>query len=112
MQKDYIMAIDQGTTGTRVIFVDHGGNVVSSAYREIKQIYPHPGWVEHDPMDYWETTMICAEEAMKKAKIKPSQIAGIGITNQRETTVIWGKRNRKAYPQCNCLAMPQNRSYM
>ncbi len=95
MQKDYIMAVDQGTTGTRVIFVDHGGNVVSSAYREIKQIYPHPGWVEHDPMEYWETTMMCAEEAMKKAHIEPSQIAGIGITNQRETTVIWERDTGK-----------------
>lgn len=66
MQKDYIMSIDQGTTGTRVILVDHGGNVVSAAYREIKQIYPHPGWVEHDPVEYWETTMACAEEALKK----------------------------------------------
>jgi len=91
LQKDYIMSIDQGTTGTRVILVDHGGNVVSAAYREIKQIYPHPGWVEHDPVEYWETTMACAEEALKKAGVGVNQIAGIGITNQRETTIIWDK---------------------
>ncbi|MGQ9473185.1 MAG: glycerol kinase GlpK [Candidatus Caldatribacteriaceae bacterium] len=91
MGKEYIMAIDQGTTGTRVILVDHEGMVVSSAYREIAQIYPHPGWVEHNPMEYWDTTMACAWEAMDKARIHVSQIAGIGITNQRETTVIWDK---------------------
>ena len=91
LEKNYIMAIDQGTTGTRVIFVDHDGMVVSSAYKEIKQIYPEPGWVEHDPHEYWETTLICAKEAMKKAGITPSQVAGIGITDQRETTIIWDK---------------------
>lgn len=91
MSKEYIMAIDQGTTGTRVIFVDWEGNIVSSAYREIRQIFPHPGWVEHDPLEHWETTVLCAEEAMRKAGIKASQIAGIGITNQRETTVMWDK---------------------
>ncbi|MBC7218390.1 MAG: glycerol kinase GlpK [Candidatus Caldatribacterium sp.] len=91
MVKDYIMAIDQGTTGTRVILVDQEGNIVSSAYREITQIYPHPGWVEHNPREYWETTLACMREAMKKAKARPSQIAGIGITNQRETTVMWDR---------------------
>jgi glycerol kinase len=85
------MAIDQGTTGTRVILVDQEGNIASSSYREIKQIYPQPGWVEHDPVEHWETTITCAKEAMDKAKARPSQIASIGITNQRETTVIWDK---------------------
>ena len=92
MQKSYILAIDQGTTGTKVILVDHDGMVVSSAYREINQIYPEPGWVEHNPMEYWDTTLICAKEALNKAGIKPSQIAGIGITDQRETTIIWDKK--------------------
>ncbi|MEN3184350.1 MAG: glycerol kinase GlpK [Atribacterota bacterium] len=91
MGKDYIMAIDQGTTGTRVILVDQEGNVVSSAYREIGQIYPHPGWVEHNPREHWETTLACMKEALEKAKAQPSQVAGIGITNQRETTIIWDK---------------------
>lgn len=91
MGKDYIMAIDQGTTGTRVILVDQGGNIVSSAYREISQIYPHPGWVEHNPREHWETTLACMREALEKAKAHPSQVAGIGITNQRETTIMWDK---------------------
>lgn len=85
------MAIDQGTTGTRVILVDQEGNIASSSYREIQQIYPQPGWVEHNPLEHWETTIMCAREAMDKAKVRPSQIASIGITNQRETTVIWDK---------------------
>ena len=91
MDREYIMAIDQGTTGTRVIVVNHDGTVVSSTYQEIAQIYPHPGWVEHNPKEYWDTTMRCIQEAMAKAHIDVSQIAGIGITNQRETTVIWDK---------------------
>ncbi len=85
------MAIDQGTAGTRVILVNHEGVVFSSAYREIAQIYPHPGWVEHNPMEYWETTMACAKEAMDKAGIKPQQVKAIGITNQRETTILWDR---------------------
>ena len=71
--------------------------VVSSAYREINQIYPEPGWVEHNPMEYWDTTLICAKEALNKAGIKPSQIAGIGITDQRETTIIWDKKTGEQF---------------
>jgi len=85
------MAIDQVTTGTKIILVDHDGMVVSSAYREIEQIYPEPGLVEHNPKEYWDTTLFCAKEAMNKAGIEASQIAGIGITDQRETTIIWDK---------------------
>ncbi|NLJ49875.1 MAG: glycerol kinase GlpK [Candidatus Atribacteria bacterium] len=102
------MAIDQGTTGTKVILVDHDGMVVSSAYREIKQIYPEPGWVEHDPLEYWETTLICAKEALDKARIKPSQIAGIGITDQRETTIIWDKKTGE--PVYNAIVWQCRRS--
>jgi glycerol kinase len=91
MDKRYIMSIDQGTTGTRVILFDHNGMVHSSAYREIRQIFPNPGWVEHDPEEYWETTMACAGEAMEKGNAKANEIAGIGITCQRETTVMWDK---------------------
>ena len=92
MERNFVMAIDQGTTGTKVILVDHDGMVVSSAYREINQIFPEPGWVEHNPKEYLDTTIICAKEAMKKGGIKASQIAGIGITDQRETTIIWDKK--------------------
>lgn len=91
MTKKYIMAIDQGTTGTRVILFDHEGLVHSSAYREIKQIYPNPGWVEHDPIEYWDTTMECSREALEKGNAQAKDIAAIGITCQRETTILWDK---------------------
>lgn len=91
MEKRFIMAIDQGTTGTRVMLFEHDGQIFSSAYREIKQIYPQPGWVEHDPNEYWETTMACAAEAMKKGRTNASEIAAIGITCQRETTILWDR---------------------
>lgn len=85
------MSIDQGTTGTRVIFFNYKGAIHSSAYREIRQIYPFPGWVEHDPREYWETTMTCTQEALASGSIKPEEIAAIGITCQRETTILWDK---------------------
>lgn len=91
MEKKYIMSIDQGTTGTRVILFNHEGLVHASAYREIKQIYPNPGWVEHDPIEYWETTMECTKEAFQKGKVEAGEIAAIGITCQRETTILWDK---------------------
>ena len=91
MEKKYIMAIDQGTTGTRVILFNHEGQVHSKAYREIRQIYPNPGWVEQDPMEYWDTTMVCTKEAFEKGGVKASEIAAIGITCQRETTILWDK---------------------
>lgn len=88
----YILAIDQGTTETRAILVDQGGNIVATSYREVPQIYPQPGWVEHNPWDYWETTVTCIREVLERAKIQVSQLAGIGLTNQRETTVVWNKK--------------------
>lgn len=91
MEKKYILAIDQGTTGTRVILFNHEGLVHSMAYREIHQIYPQPGWVEQNAMEYWDTTVDCSLEAMEKGNVQPFEIAAIGITCQRETTVIWDK---------------------
>lgn len=91
MSKDFIMAIDQGTTGTRVVLFRQDGTVHSSAYREIKQIYPKPGWVEHDAREYWDTTMTCAAQAIEKGGIGAADIAAIGITCQRETTVLWDR---------------------
>jgi len=91
MDKKYILAIDQGTTGTRVILFNHEGLVHSSAYREIRQIYPNPGWVEHDPLEYWDTTMECTREALAKGNAQAKEIAAIGITCQRETTILWDK---------------------
>lgn len=101
MDKKYIMSIDQGTTGTRVFFFDNSGAVHSSAYREITQIYPHPGWVEQKPQEYWETTMACAKEAMENGKILVDEIAAIGITCQRETTIIWN--NKTGEPLYNAI---------
>lgn len=97
MKKMYIMSIDQGTTGTKVLFIDSKGKIQSSAYREITQIYPHPGWVEQNPLEYWETTVSCTKEAMKLGDITSEQIAAIGITCQRETTIIWDKLTGEPY---------------
>ena len=102
MDKKYIMAIDQGTSGTRVILFGHSGDVCSSAYREIKQIFANPGWVEHDPYQYLDTVKVCAKEAIEKAKVHPGEIAAIGITNQRETTILWDKDTGKPVNNAIC----------
>src|SRR4030043_1168790 len=91
MDRKYVMAIDQGTTGTRVILFDRNGEIHSMAYQEIQQIYPKPGWVEHKPLEYWDSAMECIKEALKKGNASPAEIAAIGVTNQRETTVLWNK---------------------
>ena len=87
----FILAIDQGTTSTRAIVFDGAMAVVSSAQEEFAQHFPQSGWVEHDPADLWETTLNTCRSAIERAKITPSQTAGIGITNQRETVVVWDK---------------------
>lgn len=87
----YIMALDQGTTSSRCILFDKKGIVCSVAQREFEQIFPKPGWVEHNPMDIWSTQIGVAAEAMGKIGAGPEQIAAIGITNQRETTIVWEK---------------------
>ena len=91
MDKKYILSLDQGTTSSRAIIFDHNGNIVSVAQKEFNQIYPKPGWVEHDPMEIWGSQSGVAREALEKASIRPFEIAAIGITNQRETTVVWDK---------------------
>lgn len=88
----YIMSLDQGTTSSRCILFDTHGQIISSAQREFKQIYPNGGWVEHDPTEIWATQFSVATEAMLKANIDSKNIAAIGIANQRETTVVWDKR--------------------
>lgn len=90
--KKYIVAFDQGTTSSRAIVLDHDANVVSIAQREFTQIYPQPGWVEHDPMEIWATQSAVWVEALAQAGIKSEQVAAIGITNQRETTIVWDKK--------------------
>lgn len=89
--KQYVMALDQGTTSSRCILFDKQGNICSMAQREFTQIYPKPGYVEHNPMEIWSSQLGVAIEAMAMVNAKPEDIAGIGITNQRETTVVWDK---------------------
>jgi glycerol kinase len=95
MEKKYIMAIDQGTTGSRVLFFDKNAELVSLAYKEVTQIFPHPGWVEHDANEDFGSVYECMQNAMAKANIKFEEIAGIGITDQRETAVLWYKDTGK-----------------
>lgn len=88
----YILAIDQGTTGSRAFIFDKRGNIVSSSYKEFRQIYPHPGWVEHEPLELWQSVEFVVKEALTRKQIKPGDIAAIGITNQRETTILWERK--------------------
>jgi glycerol kinase len=89
MTEFYILAIDQGTTGTAATIFDHDGRAVATADREIRQLYPEPGWVEHDPIEIYNSALSTAQEALRQANLSAHQIAAIGIANQRETTVIW-----------------------
>ncbi|MCT4592782.1 MAG: glycerol kinase GlpK [Anaeromicrobium sp.] len=95
MQKKYIMALDQGTTSSRAILFDHDGNIVKVAQKEFTQIYPKPGWVEHDGMEIWGTQSGVAREVLEAAAVSPEEVAAIGITNQRETTIVWDKNTGK-----------------
>jgi len=87
----YILALDQGTTSSRAILFDKSGMIISVAQKEFTQIYPQPGWVEHDATEIWSSQITVATEAILKARITPADIAAIGITNQRETTIVWDK---------------------
>ena len=93
--KKYILALDQGTSSSKAFLFDHQGQVVSRAGRDFRQIYPRPGWVEHDPEEIWESQLAVAKEAISLAGISTDAIAAIGITNQRETTVLWDKSTGK-----------------
>ena len=88
----YMMALDQGTTSSRCIFFDKKGEIQSMAQKEFTQIYPQPGWVEHNPMEIWSSQLAVTMEAMAMVGASPEDIAGIGITNQRETTIVWDKK--------------------
>jgi glycerol kinase len=88
----YLLALDQGTSSSRSIVFDVQGRIVALAQQELPQIYPQPGWVEHDPMEIWRTQLATAREALVKAKIKAGDIRALGITNQRETTVVWNRK--------------------
>ncbi|RTZ15247.1 glycerol kinase [Vibrio aquaticus] len=94
-EQKYIVALDQGTTSSRAVILDHDANIVSVAQREFTQIYPKAGWVEHDPLEIWATQSATLVEALGKSGIRSDQLAGIGITNQRETTIVWNKETGK-----------------
>jgi glycerol kinase len=108
----YLLALDQGTSSSRSIVFDEHGRTVASAQQELPQIYPRPGWVEHDPLEIWRTQLATAREVLAKAGLKASDIRGLGITNQRETTVLWNRKtgqpvhhaivwqDRRAEPTC------------
>ena len=97
--QSYLMALDQGTTSSRCIIFDKEGNIASVAQKEFQQYYPQPGWVEHDPLEIWSTQMGVAREAMEKIGVGYEVIAAMGITNQRETTILWNRETGEpVYP--------------
>jgi glycerol kinase len=104
----YILALDQGTTSSRAIVFDHNGSVISVAQQEFRQIFPEPGWVEHDPQEIWATQSNVAAQALNKARLTANDIAAIGITNQRETTVVWDRATGK--PICNAIVWQDRRT--
>ena len=102
------MALDAGTTSNRCILFDQKGQIVSLAQKEFTQRFPKPGWVEHDANEIWSTMLGVAVRQCRKAGASYEDIAAIGITNQRETTIVWDKKDGRAGLQCNCMAVPQN----
>ncbi len=108
MKNKYILALDQGTTSSRAALFDHSGNIVSVAQKEFTQIYPQPGWVEHDPQEIWATQAGVAAEAVTKLGLNGSSIAAIGITNQRETTIVWERESGR--PIYNAIVWQDRRT--
>ena len=106
--KNYILALDQGTTSSRSIVYNHKGKIVSSAQKEFTQIFPDPGWVEHKPEEIWTTQFETAGKALSDAGISATNIAAIGITNQRETTLVWDRQTGK--PVCNAIVWQDRRT--
>src|SRR5271170_3112886 len=92
----YILSFDAGTTSVRAIIFDQEGRIRAVAQKEIRQIYPKPGWVEQDPQEIWFSQITVAVEALARARIRPGDVAGVGITNQRETTIVWDRKTGKA----------------
>jgi glycerol kinase len=104
----YILSLDQGTTSSRAILFDHAGSIVAVAQKEFPQIFPKPGWVEHDPRDIWSSQAGVAAEALTKASVGATDVAAIGITNQRETTIVWDRRTGK--PIYNAIVWQDRRT--
>jgi glycerol kinase len=108
MSNSYILALDQGTTSSRAILFDYDGNIVTTAQKEFTQLYPQPGWVEHDAEEIWSTQFSVMAEVYAKQNITTNQIAGIGITNQRETTIVWDRKTGK--PIYNAIVWQDRRT--
>ncbi len=108
MKSKYILALDQGTTSSRAIIFDHEGIICSQAQKEIRQIFPNPGWVEHDPIEIWSSQLSVISEAVARLGIELKEIAGIGIANQRETTILWSKVTGK--PVYNAIVWQDHRT--
>lgn len=108
MSNQYILALDQGTTSSRSILFDNRGTIVGMVQREFTQIYPHAGWVEHNPNEIWATQLSTAQEVLRQCGVSPAQIAAIGITNQRETTVVWDRKTGQ--PVCNAIVWQDRRT--
>src|SRR5579872_2514902 len=108
MQDQYILALDQGTTSSRAMLFDRQGNIVSIAQKEFEQIYPQPGWVEHDPQEIWSTQAGVAAEAVTRTGLNGTSIAAIGITNQRETTIVWDRETGQ--PVYNAIVWQDRRT--
>jgi glycerol kinase len=104
----YVLALDSGTTSARAIVFDHDGAIRAVAQKEFAQIYPRPGWVEHDPLEIWTAQISVAVEAISRAKIRPSDVAALGITNQRETAVVWDRQTGE--PVCNAIVWQDRRT--
>src|SRR5205823_1582787 len=104
---NYVGAIDQGTTSTRFMVFDRSGRIAAVAQKEHEQIYPHPGWVEHDPGEIWRRTREVISDAMEQRALRPGDLAAIGITNQRETSVVWDRRT--GLPVYNALVWQDTR---
>ncbi|MDD4190618.1 MAG: glycerol kinase GlpK [Mangrovibacterium sp.] len=108
MKKKYVLALDQGTTSSRAILFSGEGNIISVAQKEFRQFYPNLGWVEHDASEIWQTQVLVATDAISKAGIHPGEVACIGITNQRETTVVWDRETGK--PVCPAIVWQDRRT--
>src|SRR5262249_8103210 len=87
----YVLALDQGTTSSRAMLLDHDGATHAVAQREFPQIFPTPGWVEHDPQEIWASQIAVAAEALDRGQVQPRDVVAVGIANQRETTVVWDR---------------------
>jgi len=108
MGKNYILALDQGTTSSRAIIYDHAGKIRAMAQKEFRQIFPKPGFVEHDPMEIYSSQISVAAEVLAQMEIHDNAIAAIGITNQRETTIVWNRKTGK--PVYNAIVWQDRRT--